>query len=333
MTNERPSRTRRLMLGAAALPLLPAFGSAGAQTAASFPNKPIRIIVPYTAGGTNDLFARAFAQKFTELWGQPAIVDNRPGGNGWIGITAVAKSPPDGHTLGVTISPIIYAKSLYAKLPFDIDKDFEPVSMLSRSAIGLAVPAASPARTLAEFVDMARKNPRKHNYGSFGQGSSAHIYGEALNLQAKIDLVHAAYRGGAPLVQDLVGGQLSSGWLDTATLKPLAQTGKVRILALTGKQRVAALPDVPTFGELGYSGFEAVGFFLSLAPAGTPKDITRKLSEAIASVIRSEDMLNRLRDLGQEPVASTPDELAAAMRSDAEVFDRAIKAAGIKIDP
>ena len=159
------------------------------------------------------------------------------------------------------------------------------------------------------------------------------IYGEALNLQAKIDLVHAAYRGGAPLVQDLVGGQLSSGWLDTATLKPLAQTGKVRILALTGKQRVAALPDVPTFGELGYSGFEAVGFFLSLAPAGTPKDITRKLSEAIASVIRSEDMLNRLRDLGQEPVASTPDELAAAMRSDAEVFDRAIKAAGIKIDP
>lgn len=324
---------RHLLLGVLAVQGLVGAGAlVHAQTAQTFPNKTIRIIVPYTPGGTTDIMARAIGQKLTEYWGQPVIVDNRPGAGGWLGLTAVAKSPADGYTLGLTISNAIYAKSLYAKLPFDIDADFEPVSMLSRSSIGLAVPANFPANSLDEFFAYARKNPGKLGYGSFGQGTTAHIFGEALNLYAKIDLVHAAYKGAAPLVQDLIGGQVNAAWLDTATLAPLVQAGKIKVFAMTGTQRAPSLPNVPTFLELGHKGFEPVGFFLVLAPTGTPKDIAAKLSAGISKAIKSSDLNGRLRDLGLEPVGSTPEELAAEMKLLADTMDRAVKAAKIKID-
>jgi tripartite-type tricarboxylate transporter receptor subunit TctC len=318
--------------GLLALTLMGLSPTVWAQTAASFPNKTLRIIVPYTPGGTTDVMARSIGQKLTEYWGQAVVVDNRPGAGGWLGLSALAKMPPDGYNLVLTISNAIYAKSLYSKLPFDIDTEFDPVSMLTRSTIGLAVPASFPANTLEEFIAYAHKNPGKLGYGSFGQGTTAHIFGESLNLAAKIDLVHAAYKGAAPLMQDLLGGQIQSAWLDAATLAPMLQAGKIKVLAMTGTQRTSSLPTVPTFLELGFKGFEPVGFFLVLAPAGMPKDVLAKLSAGIGRAIKSPDMSAKWRELGLEAVGSTSEELGAEMKVLANTMDKAIKAGKIKLD-
>ena len=333
-TAKTKAKTRRqLMLAAAAGLAAPLSWAQGASAGASeYPNKPIRIILPFTPGGTTDALARAIGQKLQEYWGQPTVVDNRPGAAGWLGISQMAKTPADGYTIGLTISNIIYAHALYAKLPFDIQRDFEPVTMISRSAVALAVPANFPANTLEEFVALVRKTPGKYSYASFGQGTSANIFGESLNLAAKLDLVHVPYRGAAPIVTDLLGGQVSSAILDTASLRPLMQSGKVKVLAMTGAQRASGFPNVPTFGELGYPGFEPVGFFMVLAPAGTPKDIVRKLSDGIVRAIRSDDLRQRILDMAQEPVGSTPEQLAQAIRSDGEVFTKAIRTANIKVE-
>ena len=328
MTRPTPTTSRRSLLIAGAAGLVaPGLRAQGAQ---DYPNKPIRIILPFTPGGTTDALARAIGQKLQEYWGQPTVVDNRPGAAGWLGITQMAKTPPDGYTIGLTISNIIYAHALYNKLPFDIQKDFEPVSMISRSAVALAVAANFPANTLEEFVALVKKNPGKYSYASFGQGTSANIFGESLNLAAKLDLVHVPYKGAAPMVTDLLGGQVSSAILDTASLRPL--TGKVKVLAMTGSQRASVFPTVPTFAELGYPGFEPVGFFMVLAPAGTPKDIVRKLSDGIARAVKSDDLRAKILDFGQEPAGSTPEQLAQAIRTDGEIFAKAIRTANIKVE-
>lgn len=320
---------RRLLIASAASVVAPGLRAQGAQ---DYPNKPIRIILPFTPGGTTDALARAIGQKLQEYWGQPTVVDNRPGAAGWLGITQMAKMPADGYTIGLTISNIIYAHALYNKLPFDIQKDFEPVSMISRSAVALAVSASFPANTLEEFIAMVKKNPGKYSYASFGQGTSANIFGESLNLVAKLDLVHVPYKGAAPMVTDLLGGQVSSVILDTASLRPLMQSGKAKVLAMTGSQRAQGFPNVPTFGELGFPGFEPVGFFMVLAPAGTPKDIVRKLSDGIGRAIRTDDLRNRILEFSQEPVGGTPDQLAQAIKTDGEIFAKAIRSANIKVE-
>lgn len=306
--------------------------AAWAQKDEKFPHRTIKIIVPFTPGGTTDVMARAIGQKLNDYWGQPVIVENKPGAAGWLGITAMAKSPADGYTIGVTISSIIYAKSLYTKLPFDIANDFEAVSMLSRSAIGLVVPAQFPADNLQDFIAHLRKNPGKYSYGSFGQGTTAHIFGETLNRGARIDQVHVPFKGAMPIVTDLLGGQLTSAFLDVATIKPFVQSGKLKVLAFSGTQRVAAFPNTPTFAEAGYKGFEPVGFFQVLAPAKTPKDIVRKLSDGIAKAVNSDDLKTRIQDMGLEVGGSTPEELATAIKVDGDIFDRAIKAANIQLD-
>lgn len=330
MTDSRQGLNRRTLLGLSTVLAWPAGWAQPSDP--GFPSRPLKIIVPFTPGGTTDIMARAIGLRLTEYWRQPVVVENRPGAAGWLGMTAVAKSPPDGYTLGITISSIIYAKSLYAKLPFNMETDFEPVSLLSRSAITLVVLSSFPANNLQEFVEWVRKQPGKHNYGSFGQGTSAHIFGETLNLHARLDLVHAPYKGAAPIVTDLLGGQISSAMLDTGTVIPLLQTGKVKVLAVSGTQRISALPHVPTFAEQGYRGFEPVGFFQALAPAKTPKDILHKLSEGIARALRADEIASRIRDWGQEPGGSTPEELGEAIRRDAMIFDRAIKAANIQVE-
>lgn len=213
-----------------------------------------------------------------------------------------------------------------------MQRDFEPVSMISRSSVALAVAANFPANTLEEFVTLVKKNPGKYSYASFGQGTSANIFGETLNQVAKLDLVHVPYKGAAPMVTDLLGNQVSCAILDTATLRPLGQAGKVKVLAMAGTQRASVFPNVPTFAELGYTGFEPVGFFMMLAPAGTPRDIVRKLSDGIGRAIRSDDLRARILDFGQEPVGGTPDQLAQGIKTDGETFVRAIRAANIKVE-
>lgn len=321
---------------AAASLLISAVGSAHAQTeaasAANFPSKPMRIVVPYPAGGATDMLARMIGQKFTDTWKQPVIVENKPGANGWIGNGMVAKSAPDGHTLLLTISTIVYAPYLYEKIPYDVNQDLVPVSMLTRTPNLLVVPASTPANTLEEFVELVRKNPKKFSYGSYGQGSTAHVGGETLNRQAGLDMVHVAYKGAAPLVNDLLGGQIPAGFVDASTIRPHARSGKVRILASSGTQRVSYLPEVPTFAEKGYKGMELVGYFLMMAPAGTPKDIVKKVSDAGAAVLRIPENRARIEELGMTAVGSSPEELGASMKADAETFSRAVKQANIRIE-
>lgn len=312
-------------LAAMALPL-------PTRAAAPWPERPLKLIVPFAAGGGSDLIARSIGQKLTEYWGQPVVVENRPGASGWLGLQAVAKAPADGYTILLTISNPVYAKSLYASLPFDIDADFTPVSMLGHTALGLAVAPSFPARTVEEYIAQARKPGNKLSYASFGQGTTAHVFGETLNLAAKLNVVHVPYKGVAPIVQELLGEQVPSAWLDSATLAPLQAAGKVRTLAVTGTARASSLPGVPTFQELGYKGFEPVGFFMALAPTGTPATVVRKLSDGMARAIKQDGVGTRMRDLGQEPGGSTPEELKRTMKELAETMDRAIKAAGIKVE-
>ncbi|MEJ8845838.1 tripartite tricarboxylate transporter substrate binding protein [Variovorax rhizosphaerae] len=337
MTHPNPQTTRRAGLAAlAASLLLPTIAWAqtapATATAATFPNKPIRIILPFTAGGTTDVLARSIGQKLSESWGQPVVVENRPGASGWNGMVAMARMPADGHVFAVTISNIIYAKSLYADLPFNVEKDFAPVSMISRSPVALVVLSSFPASNLREFVEQVRAHPGKHSYASFGQGTTAHIFGETLKLDARLDMVHVPYKGAAPAVNDLLGGQVSSAYLDTGTVLPLLQAGKVKVLAISGTQRLGAAPSVPTFLEQGYKGFEPVGFFQALAPAGVPADVLHKLSDGIAKAVQSPDLKARIVEMGQDPAGSTPEVLAAAIRSDAALFDRTIKTSNIKVE-
>lgn len=303
-----------------------------AMTAKNFPNKTIHIVVPFTAGGTTDMLARNIGQRMTEAWGQAVVIDNKPGAAGWLGISAMAKMPADGHTIGLTISNIIYAKSLYATLPFNIEKDFAPVSIISRSPIALIVASNSKVNNMKEFVEMVRSNPGKHSYASFGQGTSAHVSGETLKLNEKLDMVHVPYKGAAPIVTDLLGGQVTSAFIDTGTVLPLLRAGKVKVLALSGVRRLESEPNLPTFLEQGYKGFEPVGFFQVLAPAGTPPDILNKLSEIIAKTIQTPKLKAQLIDLGQEPVGSTPQELAAAIRVDGAIFDDLIRRSKITVE-
>ncbi|MDP1684587.1 tripartite tricarboxylate transporter substrate binding protein [Hydrogenophaga sp.] len=330
--NTPPLRwTRRAALatlaGAALLPL-----GSWAETAQAFPTRPIRIIMPFAPGGTTDVLARSIGQKMTELWGQPVIVDNRPGAAGWMGISAMARTPADGYTIGVTISNIIYAKSLYTELPFNMEKDFAPVSIISRSPIVLAVLPDFPANNVKEFVDVIRKEPGKHAYASFGQGTTAHIFGETLKLNGKLDMVHVPYKGAAAALQDLLGKRVSSAFLDTGTVLPLLQAGRIKVVGMSGLNRLPVAPQIQTFLEQGFTGFEPVGFFQVLAPAGTPPDIVQKLSDAVARTVNAPEMKKRILDWGQEPVGSTPEALATAIRSDADLFDRTIRRSNIKID-
>lgn len=324
----------RLAAGAAAAGVLAlaAVASARAEPASAFPSKSMKIVVPYPAGGGTDMLARMIGQKLSDTWKQPVIVENKPGANGWIGNGQVAKAAPDGHTVLLTISTIVYAPYLYANIPYDVSKDLVPVSMLTRTPNLLVVPASVPANTLEELVELVRKNPKKYSYGSYGQGSTSHVAGETLNRQAGLDLVHVPYKGAAPLVNDVLGGQITVAFVDASSMRPHAKSGKVRILAVSGTQRVSYLPDVPTFAERGYKGMELVGYFLMMAPANTPKDIVKKLSDGAAAVLRIPENATRIEELGMTPVGSTPEELAAAMKADGEIFAGAVKQANITIE-
>ena len=299
--------------------------------AQQYPTRPVRLLVGYAAGGGADALARIVAARLGDALGQQIVVDNRPGAGATLAADALAKAAPDGYTLYFADTAILIAPAVYAKLAYDPVTSFAPVgNVVSLPLVFVANPAV-PASTAPELIALLKANPGKYSYGSPGFGTVQHLAFELFKKQAGVDVVHIPYKGAAPMVTDLLGGQVSSVILDTASLRPLAQTGKAKVLAMTGWQRATVFPDVPTFLELGYKGFEPVGFFMVLAPAGTPKDIVRKLSDGIARAIRTDDIRNRMLDFGQEPVGSTPEQLAEAIKADGEVFARAIRAANIKV--
>lgn len=299
--------------------------------AAAFPQRPIRLIAPYPAGGSVDVISRGIGQKLTEYWGQPVIVENRPGASGWLGLSIGARAPADGHTFVLTLSNPVYAHLLYSDLPFNMQRDFAPVSMVTKAAIGLVAPKNAPYNTVDELIAYSAKSKGTMSYASFGQGTTAHVFGESLNLLKGIDMVHVPYGGAGPMMLDLLGGQVSLAWLDVAGILPLLEN-KIKVLAVTGSERSPHLPGVPTFKESGIQNFETVGFFLVLAPNATPPAIVEKLSQGIHRAVTSDDLGKQFQLLGFDPVGSTPAELQTAMSALVTDMDKAIQATGIKVE-
>jgi len=302
-----------------------------AQAQGTYPSQTLKFIVPYPPGGATDALARMLGQKLNESWGQTVIVDNRAGAAGTIGNNAVARAAPDGYTVLIAITAIIQQPSLMDKLPYDPLKDFAPVTMIARSPSMLAVPLSSPAKTLKEFIDMVKAQPGKHSFGSYGAGTSSHIQGALLNMQAGLDLVHVPFAGAGPLVTNLLGGQLSAAFVDSASAR--AQLSQMRPLAVTGTSRMPGLPDVPSFVELGYQSFNPYGWFGVFLPAGAPAAVVNKLSEEVNRILHLPDVTARIEGLGLQVGGGKPDEFAKIVRSDAGLYAKIIKEANIKLTP
>jgi tripartite-type tricarboxylate transporter receptor subunit TctC len=323
-----PAFARRAVVACAA-GLLLAVAPALAQTPA-YPSQPIRIVVPYPAGGATDTLARMIGSKLQEAWGQTVIVDNKPGASGMLGNDFVAKAPPDGHTVLLGITAIVQLPAMKARMPYDVLRDLQPLAQVASTNSILAVPPSTPAATLKEFVALAKSQPGKLNYGSYGVGTSSHIQGSLLNLQGGLDLTHVPYKGAAPLLQDLRGGQLSSAFIDMATARPHLES--LKVLAVTGSQRNKLLPDVPTFAEQGFHSFEPIGWFGLFMPAGVPAPIAAKFAAEAQRIVRLPDVTARIEGLGMTPGNLTTEEFAHVVRSDAQVYARIIRDAQIRID-
>ena len=325
-----PTFTRRTVAGALSALGLCAASGAFAQGAEAYPRQVIRIVVPYPAGGATDTLGRLMATKLQETWGQTVIVENKPGASGTIGNDLVAKSPPDGYTVLLGITAIVQVPALMPNLGYDVMKDLQPLAQVASTNSMLVVPKSSPVNTLKEFVELVKANPRKYNYGSYGVGTSSHIQGTLLNMQAKLDLVHVPYKGAAPLLQDLRGGQLSSAFIDMATARPHLEAMKP--LAVTGPRRNPLLPEVPTFAELGYHSFEPLGWFALFMPSGVPAPIAKKFADEANRILHQPDMIQRIEGLGMTPGGMPTAEFAKVVRDDAAVYARIIREANIRLE-
>lgn len=322
--------SRRAFTGVALnLACMTAF-SQGAAPAAAYPAQPIKIIVPYPAGGFADMLARMIGQKLSDTWRQPVLVDNRPGAGATIGTDAVAKAPPDGYTVLLAITALIQTPLTMAKVPYDPVKDFQPISRLVTAGTVFSVPVSLPVSSLKEFIAYAKANPGKVSYGTFGNGSTAHLHGSLLNRQAGIDMVQIPYKGVAPLLTDLLGGQLTAAFTDLATIKE--QLKSFKVLAVSGTQRLKQLPDAPTFTELGFSSFDRVGWVGLFMPAGTPMPIVNKFSSEVARIIRLPEVAARLSDLGYLTDGNTSQEFSRIVQGDAMFYPRIYKDMNIKTE-
>jgi tripartite-type tricarboxylate transporter receptor subunit TctC len=312
----------------AALVLVPANAPAQAQ---DYPNRMVRLIVAFPPGGGSDIAARLIAQKLSEGWGKPVIVEGRPGAQGAVASEYVAKQAPDGYTLLLTIAGShASAQHLVSNLPYDPFRDFAAVTLLASTPFGLTVSASSPFRTLKDFVEYARTHTV--NYGSAGHGSITHMSGELLKLSSDTKLVHIPYKGTGPAVQDLLGGHIQMVMVDIGSVKSQVAAGKLRLLAVTGATRSNAFPDVPTFAEAGYPGFETGGWYGIFAPAGTPKPILDRVAADTTRIIRSPEVSQRMVDLGWEPGGGTPDEFFTFWKASADHLGDIIRRAKIKVE-
>jgi tripartite-type tricarboxylate transporter receptor subunit TctC len=304
-----------------------------AALAQGYPSKPIHLVVPFPPGGPTDIVGRLVGQKLAEGLGQPVIVENRPGAGGTVGSTAAAKAPADGYTLlyGST-STLAIAPSLYHDLAYDPRSAFAPVSLVSRGAIIAAVNAQVPARNLQELIALAKKSPGKLSYASAGSGTPPHLAAELFKSIAGVDLLHVPYKGGAPAINDLVGGQVQAIFEGQVVLLPHIKSGRVRALAITGMTRDPALADVPTFAEAGLPRYDAYFWSGLVAPAGTPAAVIAKLNSMLVRALNAPDAHDALMRQGLEPAATTPQQFAAFIASEIERWGRVAKASGAKLD-
>ena len=314
------------------LVFLAALGAALAQ-ADAFPSRPVKLVVTYPPGGSSDLMARIVGQKLSELWGQPVIIESKPGAAGSIGMEYSRQQPPDGYSFVIGNLGPVTVNPLLSKVPYDSERDFVAVSLIATGPNILVInPEKTPVRTLQELIAYARANPNKLNFGSSGPGSVAHLSGEMFKNQAKLDITHVAYKGGILSVQDLVAGHVQIVFSDALPAMQFIKSGRLRAIAITGPERSPFVPDVPTCAESGLPGLVAVNWWGILVPAGTPKAIVQKYHDDFVKIMRMDDVKQRFADLGVDAVSSTPEEFAAFMRRESEKYARLIKEADIHVD-
>jgi len=323
-----PSRRAVLAGGAAALSL-PFVGRASAQ--AQWPTKVVRVVVPFAPGGTTDILGRLMAQKLSEEYGQQFIVENKAGAGGNIGADAVAKSDPDGYTFVIgTPGPHVINQYIYKNQPFDGAKDIVPVIVIARVPNLISVNPDVKAKTLQEFIALAKANPGKLSYASPGNGSTGHVATELLKSMAGIDLVHVPYRGSAPALTDVMGGRVEMSLDNLPAVQPFVEGGKLRALAVTTAKRWPELPDVPTVAEAGVPGYEASSWFTIAAPAKTPADIIARVNKSVNTYMADPEMIAKMRKLGADPVGGSPDDMAKLMADENVKWKKAIEFAGLK---
>ncbi len=332
MDAARPAFCRRFptwLASALAVSLL-AFSQAAL---AAFPDKPIKLIIGFPAGGPLDQHARLLTDKLQAALGQPIIVDYKPGAGGSVGAESVAKSPPDGYTIMLANTGVLVINgALYSRLPYNTLKDFSPLARTAMQPLALLVNNNVPAKSLKEFMDYSRKNPGKVNYGSAGNGGISHLVPEMFKTATGLFMVHIPYRGSAPAFTDLMGGQVQFMAESIPQAANYHKQGKVRALAVTSKERNPALPDVPTAIESGLAGFDVVGFYGFLAPAGTPPDVVTRLSDALKQVLTNPDVRNRMVTQGADPAFLGSDEFAQFLKAETPRWAAAVKASGAKLD-
>ena len=297
----------------------------------TFPSKPVRIIVPYPAGGVADLLPRVVGEKLTQKWGQPVVVENKPGASGNIGMAEGARAAADGYTL--VLAPtgnLTVNQSLFANLPFDAGRDFTPVTLLAQSPNVLVVHPSVPVKSFRELIAYAKANPDKLNFASPGDGSGAHLAGELLKSDAGIRATHVPYKGMAPAVNDLLGGNVQMMFAGVSSALQHVRSGKLVALAMASPKRSPQLPDVPTVAESGLPGFDVTSWYGIVVRSGTPPAVVQKIQRDMAEALQAEDVRAKLAGLGLEPVGNTPDEFAALIKAETQKWGDIVRKAGIK---
>ena len=318
---------KKLLLALAAL-------AACASAQAQYPEKTVRLVVPFPPGGQTDIVGRIMADQFTKLWGRTAIVENKVGASGTVGSEMVAKSPPDGYTLQVAAinthgaNPALFGP----KLQYDPVKDFTPIAWLVSTQNILVINKDLPYRSLREILDYARANPGKLTFGTAGSGSSMHLFMEVLKMMAKVDITHVPYKGSGPAVQDLMGGQITMVFDSMPGSWPFVAAGKLRPIAISSAKRSTTAPDVPTVAESGVPGYDYVSWLGLVGPAGMPRDLVARLNADTNRILQLPDVKERFAQLGTLPVGGTPEEFGAYMKTQVETWHRVVKAAGSKVE-
>jgi len=295
-----------------------------------WPNRPVRMLVPFPPGGGADFVARLVGQRLSELWRQPVVIENRPGASTMIAAEAVAKSPPDGYTLLLTVSNHTSNPALFSKITYDTQKDFTPITVIGSAPMVLVVNPTIPSKTAKELLALLREQPGKFNYASAGNGSVGHLAGEMMKQMAKVDMVHVSYKGTAPAELDLIGGTINLMFTGMVTAVPQIKAGRMRGIAVGSTTRTAGLPDLPTLDEAGVSGFESSIWYGLLGPAGMPSSITAKVYADVVKVLQEPEVKARLLSQGADAIGSSPEQFRSQIAAEITRFDRLIKAAGIK---
>ena len=323
----------RAAIFAAFVAAVAAAGHAGSASAEVYPNRPVRIVVPYSPGGTTDILARALAQKLAEALGQQVVIDNRPGAAGMIGADLVAKAAPDGYTvLMASVAEVAINQSLYGKMTYDPVRDLAPVTLAGVTPLILVIHPSIPASSVEELLAHTKAKPGQFTFGSPGNGSVQHLSGELVKTVAHVDWVHVPYKGAPAVLADVLGGQVSMFFAGMPPAMPHVKTGRLRALAVTTAKRSPAAPEIPTMEEAGVPGFDISNWFGVFVPAATPKDVIAKLNREISKALQLKDVRERMADQGLETVGNTSEQFSAFLRAEIAKYAKLIQVSGARAD-